>query len=100
MEPYDFGKRLQELRAERGYSQSTVAKLLKLTKQAISGYENNTSTPSVESLVNLALLYHVSTDYLLGLENRKKLYIDELDDNCLSHLLKILDIISDNFVPK
>ena len=45
---------------------------------AVSGYENNTKTPSVDVLIQLSILYGVTTDYLLGLDNREMLYVGEL----------------------
>ncbi len=75
---FDFGFRLRELRQRKKMTQTQVAKRLNLSKTAISGYENNTKTPSVEVLIQLSILYGVTTDYLLGLDNREMLYIGEL----------------------
>lgn len=38
----------------------------------------NTKTPSVDVLIQLSILYGVTTDYLLGLDNREMLYVGEL----------------------
>lgn len=77
---FDFGYRLRELRQEKKLTQTQVANRLSLSKTTISGYENNVKNPSTEVLVQLALLYGVTTDYLLGLENRRMLLIDGLTD--------------------
>lgn len=77
---YDFGYRLRALRKGKNLTQTQVARRLSLSKTAISGYENNIKTPSVEVLIQLALLYDVSTDYLLGLENRRMLCTDGLTE--------------------
>ena len=59
---------------------STIAgaKRLGITRAAISSYENNISLPSVNVLAELALLYRVSTDYLLGLDNRTAIVLEDL----------------------
>lgn len=75
---YDFGVRLRGLRERKNLSQSQVAKRLSLTRASISGYENNLASPSVEVLCKFALLYGVTTDYLLGLDNRKVIVMDGL----------------------
>ena len=75
---FDFGIRLRELRRRKKMTQAQVAKRLNLSKTAVSGYENNTKTPSVDVLIQLSLLYGVTTDYLLGLDNREMLYVGEL----------------------
>ena len=75
---FDFGIRLRELRRRKKMTQAQVAKCLNLSKTAVSGYENNTKTPSVDVLIQLSILYGVTTDYLLGLDNREMLYVGEL----------------------
>ena len=75
---FDFGSRLRELRRRKKMTQAQVAKRLNLSKTAVSGYENNTKTPSVDVLIQLSILYGVTTDYLLGLDNREMLYVGEL----------------------
>lgn len=61
-----FDKRLKELRQKYGLSQAQVAKMTSLTKVAISAYENGTREPSFDTLIRLASIFGVSTDYLLG----------------------------------
>lgn len=78
---FDFGYRLRELREWKHLTQTQVAKRLNLSKTTISGYESNTRTPSLEVLKNLAVLFEVSTDYLLGFEKHKMLLMDGLTDH-------------------
>ena len=75
---FDFGYRLRELRENKNMTQTQVAKRLNLSKTTISGYENNIKTPSLDVLIRLSILYGVTADYILGLENRKMLLIDGL----------------------
>lgn len=62
--------RIKELRVARNLSQVQMAKLLGVTKQSISNWENNNIQPSVDMLVSIARLFSVSTDYLLCLDDR------------------------------
>lgn len=78
---FDFGCRLRELRLMKKMTQSQVAARLGLSKAVISGYENNIKTPSLEVLAQISLLYGVSTDYLLGLDNRNMLLVDGLTES-------------------
>lgn len=78
---YDFGLRLKELRKKKKLSQSQVSARLNITKSSISGYENNIITPSNDIIVKLALLYGVTTDYLLGLDNNESIIISDLTNN-------------------
>ena len=78
---YDFGLRLKELRKKKKLSRSQVSARLNITKSSISGYENNIITPSNDIIVKLALLYGVTTDYLLGLDNNESIVISDLTNN-------------------
>ena len=90
---FDFGCRLRELRLNKKLTQTQVARRLNLSKTTISGYENNIKTPSLDVLTQLSILYVVSSDYILGLENRNMLLIDGLTDK----QRKILDLLLDEF---
>ncbi|MCH5299337.1 MAG: helix-turn-helix transcriptional regulator [Ruminococcus sp.] len=78
---YDFGLRLRELRKKKKLTQQQVARRLNLTKASISGYENNTITPPNDMLVKIALMYGVSTDYLLGLDKEESIVISDLTES-------------------
>lgn len=80
---FDFGLRLKELRQRKGLSQIQVAKKLNLHKSTISGYESNTKTPSVDTICKLAIFYNTTSDYLLGIENRKMICVDGLTNKQL-----------------
>lgn len=63
-----FGDKLQFLRKTKGISQEQLASQLKISRQAISKWENNSSIPDVENIVKLSNIFEVSTDYLLKSE--------------------------------
>lgn len=77
---FDFGYRLRELRIRKKLTQTQVAYRLNLSKTTISGYENNVKTPSLDILIKLCLLYDVSSDYILGLDNRETIVVDGISD--------------------
>lgn len=64
-----FGDRIKRLRENKKLKQEQVALALRVNRKAISHYENNLREPSFETLIKMAELYRVSTDYLLGMEN-------------------------------
>ena len=59
-------ERLQELRKARGYSQQDVAKLIGVGRTTYLKYESGDNRPT-RKLNELARLFNVSADYLLGL---------------------------------
>lgn len=66
MEYATMAERLTNLRERNHLSQSDVARRLKVSPALISAYENSERKPSLERLIALADIYHVSTDYILG----------------------------------
>ena len=90
---YDFGLRLRELRKKRNLSQKEVASRLELHPNTIRNYENNTLTPSVENLIDLAVLYNASVDYILGLSKRTNIYLDDCTPEQQKLILDIVDVI-------
>jgi len=95
---YDFGVRLKELREAKHLSQTDVAERLNVTRSTVSGYECNTITPSVEQLVKLAVLYNTSLDYMMGMENRYHLYLDDLSVSQQRTILDMVDRLKQEFL--
>ena len=62
-----IGKRLEMLRKERKMSQRELAAILGVTNYTVSAFENDRSEPADEIKVQLARLFDVSLDYLMGL---------------------------------
>ena len=62
----EFKARLKELRLEKNVAQAEIAKLLNMSKMAISHWEKGNSEPSIEQLKILARYFDVSVDYLIG----------------------------------
>lgn len=61
-----FGKRISDLRKERGLTQLDLAQKIGVTRSAISLYEIEKREPDTETLLKMADFFGVSTDYLLG----------------------------------
>lgn len=62
----EFKFRLKELRLEKGVSQIEIAKIVNMSKMAISHWESGHSEPSIEQLKLLARFFDVTIDYLTG----------------------------------
>lgn len=66
-----IGKKLRELREEKGLLQKDVANFLNISTSAYGYYEQGKRNPDIENLSKLADFFNVSTDYLLGKTNVK-----------------------------
>ena len=72
----DFGNRLKQLRIDARLTQQELANQIGLTKSVVSYYELQERSPSPEILIKLAKIFHVSTDYLLGLDVKTAQHLD------------------------
>ena len=88
-----FGQRLQQARCKSGLTQKQAALLLGTSQSNISDYEHGIRVPSVERLKQIAILYKVSADKILGIKKAKILEIEDLPEayQCLiAQIVKIL----------
>lgn len=60
-----IGEKLLELRKAKGLSQEELAEQLNVTRQTISKWETDQSTPDFDKIVPLCNLYSISADELL-----------------------------------
>ena len=89
----DFGLKLKELRKQSGMTQQQLADKLGITKSVVSYYELSERTPSPEVLKDIALIFRVSTDYLLGIERNKTIDVSDLSDDDIKLLLVTIDTL-------
>ncbi len=63
----EFSKRLKEIRIENGFTQQKIAEELGIKQQSYARYELGRGEPSLLTLVKIAKIFGVTTDYLLGI---------------------------------
>ena len=68
-----IGERLAEVRKDHNDRQADLAEKLNVTLYTVRSWEQEKSSPSHDMLVKICRLYHVSSDYLLGLSDRDPL---------------------------
>lgn len=64
-----FCKRIKELRIENNFTQKQLAERLNTTNSAVCDWEKGRTEPDLQMLTDIAALFGVSVDYLLGLED-------------------------------
>lgn len=87
----DFGNTLKKLRLQAGLTQKQLADKMGVTKAVISYYELQERYPSPEVLIKLASIFHVSTDYLLGLNRSKTIDLAGLNDDDIALVKQLVD---------
>lgn len=82
---------IKQLRENAGFSQSVLAKKLNVTRSAVNAWEMGLSVPTTQYVVDMARLFRVSTDYLLGLTNETTLVLDGLEEQEKKILYSLID---------
>ena len=60
-----IGEKIAAMRKQKGMNQNDLADALFVTRQAVSKWEMGKSIPSLEVLLSITKLFHISIDYLL-----------------------------------
>lgn len=89
----NFGDKLKTLRTNAGMSQTELAKRLNISKSVVSYYEKAERSPSPDVLIKLADIFHVSTDYMLGITQKKVIDVSDLSDDDMRFLLITIDTL-------
>ena len=91
-----FGKRLAELRKEHNLTQNDVAEKLNVSPQAVSKWENDLTSPDIETLIKLAEMFDISVDELVGKKSAPAQYLQEGQrKNINKMMMKIIGDSSD-----
>ncbi len=64
-----IGDRIKELRKEKNFSQSQLARRIGVSQKAVDYWELGTNEPKASYIVKLAELFEVSADFLLGIDD-------------------------------
>ncbi|MDO4545174.1 MAG: helix-turn-helix transcriptional regulator [Bacillota bacterium] len=86
----DFGVRLKTLRVQNGLTQLQLSQKLGLTKSVISAYETGLRLPSYDVLIAISRIFKVSTDYLLGVEQKGAIDFSGLSEEEAAALTKLI----------
>lgn len=72
--------KIKYLREQSGLTQSDLAKKLGITRSSVNAWELGISAPSTQYVVELAYIFKVSTDYLLGMKTTAAISVEGLTE--------------------
>ena len=84
-------ERIHDLRERSGMTQTDLAMRMGVTRSGVNAWEMGISTPSTAYLIELAQLFHVSTDYLLGLSATSTLDISSLNEEEINIVYSLIE---------
>lgn len=72
--------RIKRLRELHNWTQSELSKKLGVTRSCVNAWEMGISVPSTQFIVELSILFKVSTDYLLGVNGTNHAALEGLNE--------------------
>ena len=82
--------KIKELREQAGLSQSQLAKKLDVTRSSVNAWEMGLSAPTTQYIVALSKLFHVSADYILGIEAEQSISLRGYSDEEIALIINLL----------
>ena len=87
-----IGEKISELRNKSNLTQYALAKELGVTRSSVNAWEMGTSNPSIKKIIDIAEFFHVSTDYLLGIESSLTIDISLLNETEKVYVYNLITI--------
>lgn len=96
-----IGERIRLLREENNLYQGDISRLLGISQQTLSKYENGGFDIPTATLTVLAIFYNVSLDWLFGLSsNREPKFDIDVNNKFISEILEMREKIMSNHSKK
>ena len=89
-----FGQRFLKLRKARNLTQEDIAKKLNISAQAVSKWENDVSSPDISLLSDIASIFNITIDELLGKEINKTEVLPEGKRKDINSMMLYINILS------
>ena len=89
-----LNENIKKLRIARGLNQVEFARVMGVSKQCVSNWENDNVMPSIEMLIKIADFFNVTTDYILGRDGKTYIDVSGLSDEQISHISLIVSDMS------
>ena len=79
------------LREKSGMTQAELARKLGVTRSGVNAWEMGITTPSTQYVVELSMLFKVSTDFLLDMPLGVTVSVDGLSDREIASIIEIVN---------
>lgn len=95
-------ERIKELREANGMTQTGMARKLSVTRSIVNAWEMGTNKPSIDKLSDIADLFQVTTDFLIGRSSEQIIDVTRLDHEGIEvtrRLLSYMESLQKNKKP-
>lgn len=87
-------ERVKQLRESMGLSQAKLAKELGVSRASVNAWEMEISLPTAPYLVEMAHLFHTTTDYILGLDSQEQISLRGMSQEEIQLVYSLVDYIT------
>ena len=87
--------KIKLLRLTRKLTQTDIAKSLGITRSSVNAWEMGISVPSTQYIVELALLFGVSADYLLDIPRKSSICVDGLSEREVAAVIELIECLKE-----
>ncbi|MCL2508994.1 MAG: helix-turn-helix domain-containing protein [Oscillospiraceae bacterium] len=94
-ELFSLSERIRLLRERIGLTQSDLARSMGLTRSSVNAWEMGLSVPSTQYIVELAKIFNVSADYLLGIETTATISVEGLSEKKVASLVELVKFLKE-----
>lgn len=94
------GETIKMLRTKANMSQAELARRLDVTRSSVNAWEIGLSSPTMQYVVALSRVFHVSMDYLLGVESEMRIVLDGYDQEETELIYKLIRYFDDRRAEK
>lgn len=91
-----FYEQIRKFRIGAGLTQADFARKLHLTRASVNSWEAGLSLPSLQSVVDIAELFSVTTDTVLGVNHKYILDISSLNDAQQKALTELVQLFKES----
>jgi len=88
-------EKIKTLREKKNLTQVALAKQLGITRSSVNAWELGISVPSTQYIVELAHIFNVSTDYLLGVDTSATVSVAGLSEKDVQLICDIINHLKD-----
>ena len=90
---------IKRLRKNMGLSQAMLARKLGVTRTSVNAWEMELSSPTAIYLVEMARLFHTTTDDILGLSQEEQISLRGMNDQEKRLIYDLVDYINSQKKP-
>ena len=87
-----IGEKINELRNKNNITQLALAKELGVSRSSVNAWEMGISMPTIDRLIDIAEYFHVSVNYLLGLNDHLTIDISSLNEKEKTMIYNLIEI--------